>query len=117
MALLGRKPPAAYQQLVLTVIYSGLKATKYLSGQSSEAVTQFKKDLLQLKFPLPKNDNVSFVSHGCMKAFWITPLDSSLERNLRVAFNRMPSSSRPSLGLYQQADLDRLGIIKFYLDT
>ncbi|KAF8622596.1 hypothetical protein AX15_006891 [Amanita polypyramis BW_CC] len=102
------------RRLTLTVIYSGLKATQYFSAQSSAAVVQFKKDLLELKFPSPKHDNVSFVSHGCMKAFWIAPPDSPLERALHSAVYREPSSS---FRLYQQADLDRLGIRTFHLDT
>jgi hypothetical protein len=60
-------------QLVLTVQYYGLKATQYFSNYSKEGVTRLKKDLELLKFPLPKFDNVSFVSHGVMKAVWIDP--------------------------------------------
>jgi len=63
-------------QVTVTVIYTGLKATQYFSTQSPEAVIKLKKDLERLKFPLPKATNVSFVSHGCMDAFWIASLDS-----------------------------------------
>jgi hypothetical protein len=67
--------PGPYQ-FTVTVIYSGLKATQYFSSRSREAVNQLKEDLSSLKFPMPKSDNVIFVSHGCMSAFWIGPLNS-----------------------------------------
>ena len=67
-----RLPPPG---LVLIVQYYGLKATQYFSNFSPDGVTRLKKDLELLKFPLPKSDNVSFVSHGVMKAVWTDPND------------------------------------------
>ena len=63
-------------QVTITVIYTGLKATRYFSTDSHVAVITLKKDLERLKFPAPKATNVTFVSHGCMGAFWVASTDS-----------------------------------------
>jgi hypothetical protein len=67
-------------KLSITVLYTGVKATQYFSKLSRDAVNRLKEDLRLLKFPLPKSDNVSFISHGCMGAFWIASLESVREK-------------------------------------
>ncbi|KAF8154511.1 hypothetical protein B0H34DRAFT_525943 [Crassisporium funariophilum] len=57
-------------ELKLLVRYQGLKATQYFSKYTSESDSAFREDLSQLKLPLPKRSNTTFVSHGFVQCSW-----------------------------------------------
>jgi hypothetical protein len=70
-------PPPVYE-LTVDVRYrdGGTRASRFFSKHSPESITQLKQDLEQLRFPTPQESNLTFVSAGCMKAFWIASLNS-----------------------------------------
>ncbi|KAF8347598.1 hypothetical protein F5887DRAFT_37430 [Amanita rubescens] len=105
-------------QVTITVVYTGLKATQYFSADSPDAVIKLKKDLGLLKFPLPKATNVSFVSHGCMGAFWIASLDSQMYQNLSALLGLDPYRDFPGTpSPYTQRDLSKLSIRDILCDS
>ncbi|KAF8638458.1 hypothetical protein AX17_002192 [Amanita inopinata Kibby_2008] len=105
-------------KLALTVRYRGLKATQYFSKWSQAAVKQFKDDLVILKYPLPKADNVGFITHGCMEAVWIAPLDSQVHRTLEAAVYNQKKNGMDVVAFSssQRKRLDKLEIDWVSLD-
>lgn len=86
---------SALHELIIQVRYcdGGTKATKSFSMDSPESVIQLNQDLEQLKFPAPRQSNVSFVSAGCMRASWICSLHSPLYKRIKTLVYRTKSPS------------------------
>jgi hypothetical protein len=67
----------------LIVVYNGVKATQYFTKFTQDSVDVFRSDLLALKLPHPKRENMIFVSHGHIECFWYgAPMDG-----VRLAFS------------------------------
>jgi len=63
-------PAAQLLDFRLVVVYNGVKATQYFTKFTQESVDVFRSDLLALKLPHPKRENIIFVSHGHIECFW-----------------------------------------------
>lgn len=57
-------------EITLLVRYDGVKATQYFSKWTQESDRVFREDLTTLRLPHPKRENTTFLSYGCIQAFW-----------------------------------------------
>lgn len=62
--------------LKIIVRYEGLKATQHFSNYTQRSDEIFRDDILTLKLPLPKRENTTFISYGCVECVWpLVPKD------------------------------------------
>ena len=87
-------------QVLVRVFYKGEKAQIMNEGNSLAASVILRSDLMALKLPHPRLENVSYVLPGCVQFYWITDRDS-VRGSLHFGLVLGCLESRPKQVLHQ----------------
>ncbi|TFK20073.1 hypothetical protein FA15DRAFT_759634 [Coprinopsis marcescibilis] len=65
-----KKPKGPNLDIVVAIRYHGLKATQYFTKFTDQSISTLRHDLIALKIPHPKRENIALVTHGCVEFSW-----------------------------------------------